>query len=110
MKTLIYCPKCRKPLKSEHIYLGPDTYYWNKDCVDITHRFYSRTLIGNDDELVYVLLTLSVKKFLMAGWELRDKRAFIRTPSKDYPIPFFIPNFSNYDKLINKLKTYALFS
>lgn len=111
MKTLIYCPKCHKPLKSS-IYGSTDNYYyWNKDCISyLGHRFYSQTFRGNDNELEQIWISLSNKRFLMAGWRFDKKKLFIRTVSQDTSISYFEPDFSDYDKLINKLKTYTIFS
>ena len=65
--------------------------------------------MGNDDELEDILISLSNKRFLMAGWKFDKNELFIRSSAGDSLIPYFEPDFSNYGKLINKLKTYTLF-
>jgi hypothetical protein len=110
MKTLTHCPKCQRPLKSELQPLSTGYHYWTKDCISyLGHRFYSRTLISNDNELEDIIISLSNKRFFMAAWKFDKKELFIRTTAGDSLIPYFEPDFSNYGKLINKLKTYTLF-
>ena len=57
-----------------------------------------------------MLISLSTKKFIMAVWRFNKKTLKIRTSnSPEYSIPFFEPDVSDYDKLIEKIKTYIVF-
>jgi hypothetical protein len=110
MKTLTRCPKCKIPLKSEYQSLVDGTGYWNKSCWSPNHRFYTRTVPGNDDEAADMLISLSTKKFIMAVWRFNKKTLKIRTSdSPEYSIPFFEPDLTDYNKLIDKIKTYIVF-
>jgi hypothetical protein len=110
MKTFIHCPKCKKPLVSDYRPLHDTTGYWTKDCITPNHRIYTRTIVGNDSELEDLLITLSNKHLKMAVWEFQAKKLYIRTSDHpNYYLPFFLPDLSDYDKLVEKIKTLMIF-
>lgn len=75
------------------------------------HRVVILTAPGNDDEVRRI--TLKVKDGLLVSWNLKDELCWLSKTMdlelRQY-LPYFEPDLSDYQKLINKVKIYILFS
>lgn len=114
MKVPTHCPICGDPMlnifpPAEDMGQGKKvTKYCNKK---VTHGI---TMVCDDDEVTSLSLGMDYKTQLQATWLFNLRELWIwEGEKKEVPvikIPWFEPNFSNHRKLINKLKTYLLFS
>ena len=111
MKTFSHCPKCHGPLLNDPPFtIGKG--YWLKWCNKYTDHFVKiKTVPGDDDKISSLTIFLGPDKLFT--W---FPEAEICWSSKTWDleccvmIPYFEPDFSDYRKLINKIKTYLLFS
>lgn len=59
------------------------------------------------------IISFDIKPNVRAVWYVYNKTFLLNTwgeiYAKDYRLPWFEPDFSDYDKMINKLKTYMVF-
>lgn len=117
MKFDAKCPICHSPFLNNEV-MG--TTMWRKSCSSrVNHKL----------EVTYDLKTELIVKFILSDqynhtfvfypldhkiciyknmtWEFFLKRKIGRADHK--VIPYFEPDFSNYHKLLQKLKTYVLF-
>jgi len=109
----IKCPICEGMLLTEYVYC--ETY--SKRCIKSTHHIifvssdeyvnFCRIHIEND-----IWFQWSIKQQCCYFMELHtiDKRQYVKNGSNLKYIPFFEPDFLNYQKLIEKIKTYSIFS
>jgi hypothetical protein len=117
MQTPTICPKCHELLVSTIIKLRDGAEVWRKTCSKkIGHEFICITKKGNDDEVSAIGVTLNNDKRTKASWLLENQHlviyqgeSFSMSTNLLY-IPWFEPNIEEYDKLVNKVKTYVTFS
>lgn len=118
------CPICGDPLTN--IFNESTDKVLYKNCrLRPDHIFscavYMFGFMGAEgDTLERVTFTLSMSPMLSVEVYLRDKVMYIdKSPPRDNAcinnntkrLPFYVePDFSNYTKLVNKIKTYLLFS
>jgi hypothetical protein len=113
MKVLSHCPKCHGPLLNEAV-PTISLPYWTKSCLNKPdHKFIITTVPGNDDLIVRI--TLQVKTDLMVTWDPTTSKCWVSDDWDLFPhpamyIPYFEPDLSDYQKLIDKVKLYVLFS
>lgn len=120
MKCPIKCPACDGVLLVEELASPTTTEYWKKTCDKTDHKFGCR-YNSNTDEIITVYIF--IKEDLIMAWNLRDKYMyqtdkmpgnFLRdqtlTIINKINIPYFEPDLSDYNKLIEKIKTYVTFS
>lgn len=112
------CPKCKKNLEKKLCFTQiPNEdpllkkIFWQKYCPKlISHRF---SFIYNL-ETEEVLCIQAEQDDILYKWFPTDNKLFaIQHPSDSADIeelPWFTPNFSDWNHLLNKLKTYILFS
>ena len=69
-----------------------------------------------DNEIVHIEILIGTESPVWALWDFVDKtvkicKKALLTSKKDYTeLPWFEPDISNYPKLVDKIKTYILFS
>lgn len=76
----------------------------------VDHRIVMYVL---DDNVNCVTISLDNKNKLKATWLLEAKGLSVWTEGPDSVkthLPYFEPDLSNYKKLVNKIKTYLVFS
>lgn len=114
MQIPIKCPICNGVLLNEDRNIGYDISFIMKSCdKTLYHKIYIESLSANHDKVYAIRLHIS--KNLIVNWfpEINSLRVYsydANNTRNSYKIPYFEPNFSNYKKLINKIKTYILFS
>lgn len=108
--NISHCPVCKDPLLNT-IFSDDNLIY--KAC---KQRLY-HSLFFIYDSKKEVIKTIGINfgknNACCAYFNLLDKILFISDASdfkEDLYIPFFEPDFSDYKKIISKLKTYILFS
>ncbi len=112
MKLPAKCPTCGDPLITD--YNGVYTII-NKCFKYIDHRIEIKAR-QSDDEVYQISILLSGIPLRWAIWHPLVKELVIHRVDKDKsetsgtPIPYFEPQLSDYPKLIDKLKTYIVFS
>jgi len=113
MKMPLACAVCQGPLTHTY-YQGPRDRQLKKQCsLKPSHNvsWYAKFL--SDDEVQKIMIYLpptKESKFVKSMvWHLEEQ---VITDKNDIiiNIPFFEPDFANYNKLISKLRTYLLFS
>jgi hypothetical protein len=103
------CPICNKPMMNSYKLLVDGTEQLILKCNGISHmiRFYSST--HDHDEVTWVSLLANNK---VIDWEPSIKRLGVSDvkDENEIVIPYFEPDFSDYKKLLSKIKTYLVFS
>jgi hypothetical protein len=118
MNIPIKCPCCNKILLNQQNSLGTaDSIVWKKLCVDNpNHKFILvwniktehiiSLIVSNSTNLFYKFLPLENKIAIFSNLAgATSKRSKTNTQ-----IPYFNPELNNWNKLLNKLKTYTIFS
>jgi hypothetical protein len=110
MKLPIRCPICNEIMLTD--YNG--TYLINKNCSkNITHKI-TFDAISKDDCIVNITFTSSMWLNATVSWHYSTNLGpIVNIIIKDKPgiiLPLFEPDFSDCRKLIEKLKTYIVFS
>lgn len=105
---LIKCPKCGDVLLKE--YNSFDECY--KSCENrIDHKINIRSSANDKLKLIAINIDPMVKviwNFRLEVIQIQDLN-ITRVPVNSN-VPFFKPNLLEYDKLLNKIRTYILFS
>lgn len=111
MRTPYRCPKCGGPLLNQAMIT-----HWAMKCVKhLTHYIVIYTPSTSDQIdmiTIAVIMGTSMMDRVYASWDFPGQ---VLTISNGYlesnqVIPFFEPNLSEYDKLIQKMRTYLTFS
>lgn len=138
MNTFSHCPKCKQPMLNEAA-VGFDRRYgmgltkdpglrrfWHLSCSkNIDHNVVAYTDLNDDailDRLrIHIVMPTADENGKYALWDFTNKylsviESVLIIPSSSIPwtareleLPFFIPDLSNYDKLMNRLKTCLTF-
>lgn len=109
MKLPINCPKCNRALLNEEI-ISIGIKGWYKKCISVNHQFaYS---ITDHDEIISMSVVIYMNSLVMVTWNFPIETIMVtnNTNANRFYIPFFEPDLSNYNKLIDKLKKYIVFS
>lgn len=106
MINLSKCPKCNKPLINE--YKNQDFYI--KYCHTVSHHI---VITISKEECKY--LDIYMLDFTRITWSFIENKVSIfslddNKKNKIMNLPFFEPDLSDYDALINKIKVYTTFS
>lgn len=105
MKMPINCPVCGTILLNEYRDLPNNYVRLIKTCnKTLKHKISWEALDNMHDTIFRITIENSIE------WNIRFKYVSIMTSKGNLQIPFFEPNFSNYKRLIEKLKTYMVFS
>lgn len=112
MKAPTHCPICGDPLLN--IFPPAEEFSTRVDKSCNKRLSHGIAMICEDDEVKSLSIGLDRGTHLQATWFFTLREIWILNMSKkEIPavvIPFFDPDFSNYKKLVNKIKTYLLFS
>lgn len=117
MKFNSKCPICHSPFLNDEV-LG--TTMWRKSCtsrlnhkIEVTYDLRTDLIVkfslsdyGNYT-FVFYPLDKKICIYKSMAWQFFLKRKIDRVNHK--VIPYFDPDFTNYSKLLEKLKTYMLF-
>lgn len=112
MKAPIKCPVCGDPLLNIFPPAEDLTTRFTKKCDRrVDHQIVMQV---EDDEVTFLTILVSPKTMLKAGWSLTSKKFRVwrqqRNADSGIELPYFEPDLSDYNKLINKIKTYLVFS
>lgn len=110
MKRFPNCPFCGDPLL-------------NRDHGIIEHQSCKKhpthqlqVVIGNDDEVQKISVLVSFEPIIWVTWHFLSEEVRVHNFNKVLskimgdPLPWFEPDLTDYHKLVDKLKTYILFS
>ncbi len=109
------CPICNNSFVKEKIYTDKGHFYEWLTC-EKEHLKFSQVIVDSN-KLDTFSITLSLNPLIRVAWLLSTKEVFIAKGDLNYimnhnsnvNIPYIEPDFSNYEKLLNKIKTYSLF-
>ncbi len=109
MKAPIHCPVCGDPLLN----IFPPAEDLTNRVTKICSRRVNHNIVFlvEDDEVSQ--MAIDIGNGLQAVWLFLLEAVWIQGIKKDKEVmvlPFFEPDLSNYRKLVNKVKTYLLFS
>lgn len=103
------CPICNSPYGNEFVGQYNNTHI--KRCQQINHNI---SLYARDNSIYKALLILrKTKTVTVVAWLYNDKAVRLQSIPQfsDYQyLEWFEPDFSNYKKLMKKVKTYIAFS
>lgn len=118
MKAPTHCPKCGDALVND--------FYERKSLNIIIKRCKTRPdhqfqcVVGeNDTDMYSATVAVSVNPLIRVAWRFDEKtlavakgtiEEMIKRGDDEEFLPFFMPNFKDYNKLIKKLRTYITFS
>lgn len=124
MKAPSKCPFCNDPLMNDFqlsFQKETQTKYCSKR---VNHNFRCSSHIDTD-EIFIISIIMSHNPFMKAIWNFTDKKLSVlgKRPMNNLAgktltdivatridLPYFIPDLSNWNILINKIKTYLVFS
>lgn len=103
------CPLCHNEMICESKLLAPIADYicrnkedhWFAERVENTKIIYMKMRINENERSYYLIINYT--KNIMQVWSHKDRRRILIRH-------VFVPNFSNLDKLKNKIKTYLVLS
>jgi len=109
LKTPEKCPVCNDVLRYE--FGGKNLFLLQKLCdKKLDHKiiFIPSELTADEVKIIKIPLTTSVS----VEWHLYNEIFFVWNDTSRIAtkLPFFKPDLNDYKKLINKVKTYILFS
>lgn len=113
MQIPINCPCCNGPLQNTFITTSVHEEYLKKECFSKINHSFSCVVRTKDNMFCNANLSLNHKKDRWIVWNFDPQRLWLGVGlecSYTKDLPFFIPDFSNYRKLINKIKVYLTFS
>ncbi len=113
-----HCPKCKDALLNEY-YEDKTGKYFRKHCkTKLSHKF--QCAFEDDAEyLAHATIAISVDPLIRVSWNFKKElleiahgtlEDIVRRNMELETIPFFVPDFSDYDGLIRKVKLYITFS
>ncbi len=109
MKVPIKCPFCGDPMLN---IFPPAEDHHNKVTKYCNRRIdHSVTVLVEDEEVSQ--MAIDIGNGLQAVWLFILKAVWIQGTKKDQQVvilPFFEPDVSNYKRLVEKVKTYLVFS
>ena len=106
----INCPICNDPLVNDYDNIARGRTRLTKKCYKrIDHRITIRACDTNHDYINFISIPWGDKSVI--NWYYGTGHVLLNTvEGVDYHIPWFEPNFSDYKRLKEKLKTYLVFS
>ena len=116
MQSFSKCPCCGDILLISYIdILGKsEKDLLRKQCYKIDHKFHC--IYDSDETILFTIgLEIDPSNGLSTSWNFNTKKINIYNPRKNFnsplynAIPWFEPDFSDYKKLLNKLKTYVIY-
>lgn len=109
MKTPSNCPFCGGILRNDFKEVQSVTYLTKVCDKKIDHSIEIRACVRNNDYVDWICIPLSLEANVL--WYLGSGSLIVnRFDGKDCRLPFFEPNLTDFRKLINKIKTYLVFS
>ena len=118
MKDFVNCPKCHGVLKHDYAFIGPNEEVLIRTCEQVSHYF-KCVSDSQTNELQRVTIRISTSPLIKVSWNIEDKKIIVNkgtlqealsNDGGEMQLPFFEPDFSDYNKLISKIKTYLIFS
>lgn len=111
MKMLINCPLCNHILITDYQYFLKNQTACYKYCMGYSHYFKEVSYINNHDEVRHLTLKLDAA-FIKPNtpywrWDFDSKKLSV---NYEEILTFFYPDFSDLNKLKNKLKICIAFS
>lgn len=121
MKIPTSCPCCHDPLMNTYLETRSGPGNWKKTCANkLNHKF---TCLHTDFSEELSMISVEITNKINATWWPLSKTLVVsavdavsqdrfsnKGKSNHNFLPYFDPDFSNYKKLIDKLKTYVVFS
>jgi hypothetical protein len=107
MKTPTNCPFCNGPLINEY-----EQRFINKYCSKyIDHNILIRPWTTDTNQVDFISIDYGFKDKVADRiiWYFTGQILLCRVNGKDYELPWFEPDLSNYSKLVNKIKLYTIF-
>jgi hypothetical protein len=118
MKDFPNCPKCGGILQNDYAPIGPHEEVLTKICKKSDHYF-KCTLDSNSNKVERVTIRISTAPFIKVSWNIDSSKVIVTKGTLkealekgggDFELPFFEPDFTNYDRLVEKIKTLLIFS
>lgn len=118
MNIPTHCPKCKGPLTND-FYEDRKGNYFIKRCRTRPDHQFQCIFDENAPDLKSATVSISMNPLIRVAWRFDEctlsvargsLEEIIRNNGQEEQLPFFEPDFSNYKKLINKLKLYVTFS
>jgi hypothetical protein len=109
MKMPIKCPVCNDVLLNEYLDLPNGRTRLTKTCNKrLGHNIEWEALDNSHDAINKITVSLSKKSEII--WYVYSKHVVLINPKGEIRLPYFDPEFHNCKKLMDKVKTYVVFS
>lgn len=116
MKDLSNCPKCNDPLENTFLPKGGLRKVCRKRP---DHQF--TLILDNSKDVSSVGISLSMVPLIRAVWQVDHQRCIVmegtieeivKNNADENPtiLPYWEPDFSNWEELVRKVRTYVTFS
>lgn len=106
MDMPINCPICSEPIINQFVDISFNESFLKKAHWAVNHFIAIESEIKNHDKVYCCYLTVNRQDFI---WNFNKKILEVYYRGTYSALPYFNPDFSNYPKLIHKLKTYITF-
>lgn len=111
MKLPIRCPFCNDIMLTDFLVKGMgEVKYCN---LRPSHHIRLSSRFDSDDEVFEIILRISIEPVTYIKWLFASESVRVEIPgigAKPLRLPWFDPDLSDYNKLMEKIKTYLLFS
>lgn len=119
MMIFTRCPKCGDPLVNDFLPSFPGTDdLLRKSCKKRLNHQFQCLIDQKDNSLHSVTVAISLNPLIRVAWYFKTREFLLATGTieqvvanhSEVELPFFEPDFSDYDRLVAKVKTYVMFS
>ncbi len=110
IKTPDKCPFCGGVLRNDYVRVTPTFSYLNLVCDKrLGHSITIRPCHSNTDYVDWISIPMNPKTNVI--WYMGTGSVCInKNDGNNLYLPFFLPDLSNFRKLLDKVKTYVVFS
>lgn len=117
MNIPVACPKCNGPLVST--FHGKNDEYQFKACTTKADHSFKCTVSKDNDYVDSITFSLSMNPLVRVSWDFNKKDLkvakgtivdIVKSNEEPLTIPWFDPDLSDIRQLLNKIKTYVVFS
>ncbi len=111
MKMPTHCPCCGDPLVNEFRSTIVKEYL-HKSCRSrLDHKFACTSNDEPYDTMYSMGIEIDTQNLIRVNWMFERKEMFVCRDEDDvHSLPYFEPDLSDYRKLVDKLRTYVMFS
>lgn len=114
MKMPTHCPCCGDPLLNEFRSTAVKEYLHKRCSSRLDHKFACTSNKEPYDEMFSMGIEIDTLNMIRVNWVFDRQEVFVckdpNNMNNVHSLPYFEPDLSDYRKLVDKLRTYVMFS